>query len=92
MSGKIAQERVARRLCILMDDDWSLGKKLYMTTAAEILADIGHYELTLAVRGAVGALEFSRDYHGDLGNEDQAFAQDKLDAAFRALATADGTP
>lgn len=39
-----------------------------------------------ALRGAIGALEFSRDYHRDLGNEEQAFCQDKLDAANAALA------
>ncbi len=42
-----------------------------------------------ALKGAVGALEFSRDYHNDLGNEDQAFAQDKLDAAVKAIAKAE---
>lgn len=43
-------------------------------------------ELVAALKGAVGALEFSRDYHADLGNEDQAFAQDRLDAATKAIA------
>jgi len=38
-----------------------------------------------ALEGSIGALEFSRDYHKDLGNEDQAFAQDRLDAATQAL-------
>lgn len=38
-----------------------------------------------ALQGAIGALEFSRDYHRDLGNEEQSFAQDKLDAALKAL-------
>lgn len=47
-------------------------------------------ELYEALAGAIGALEFSRDYHSDLGNEDQAFAQDKLDAATKALAKARG--
>lgn len=40
-----------------------------------------------ALRGAVGALEFSRDYHSDLSNSEQAFAQDKLDAVTAAIAT-----
>jgi hypothetical protein len=44
-----------------------------------------HDALVEALRGAIGALEFSRDYHKDLGNEEQAFAQDRLDAAIRAL-------
>ena len=47
-------------------------------------------ELLVALRGAVGALEFSRDYHRDLGNEDQAFAQDRLDAALKAISKAEG--
>jgi hypothetical protein len=47
-------------------------------------------ELLDALQKAVGALEFSRDYHKDLGNEDQAFAQDMLDAALKAIAKATG--
>lgn len=49
-----------------------------------------HYDLLEALKGAIGALEFSRDYHGDLGNEEQAFAQDKLDAALKAIEKAEG--
>lgn len=49
-----------------------------------------HDDLVAALEGAIGALEFSRDFHSDLGNEDQAFAQDKLDAATAALAKARG--
>lgn len=45
--------------------------------------------LLAALKGAIGALEFSRDYHSDLGNEEQAFCQDKLDAAVRAIALAE---
>jgi hypothetical protein len=45
-----------------------------------------------ALRGAIGALEFSRDFHNDLGNEEQAFAQDRLDAALAILAQAEGAP
>ncbi|WP_303832302.1 hypothetical protein [Asticcacaulis taihuensis] len=45
-----------------------------------------------ALEGAIGALEFNRDYHKDLSNEEQAFAQDKLDAATRALAISKGEP
>jgi hypothetical protein len=41
--------------------------------------------LAEALEGSIGALEFSREYHKDLGNEDQAFAQDRLDAATKAL-------
>lgn len=48
-------------------------------------------EMLAALEGAVGALEFSRDYHKDLGNEEQAFAQDRLDAALAAIAKAKGT-
>lgn len=47
-------------------------------------------DLLEALRGAIGALEFSRDYHRDLGNEEQAFTQDKLDAAVNAIAKATG--
>ena len=43
-----------------------------------------------ALEGAIGALEFSRDYHSDLSNAEQAFAQDKLDAATKAIAKARG--
>lgn len=46
--------------------------------------------LLQALKGAVGALEFSRDYHRDLGNEEQAFTQDRLDAAVKAIAQAEG--
>lgn len=38
-------------------------------------------DLVAALRGAIGALEFSRDYHRDLG-------QDRLCAAYAALAKA----
>lgn len=47
-------------------------------------------DLLEALRGAIGALEFSRDYHNDLSNEEQAFAQDRLDAALKAIAKATG--
>jgi len=46
--------------------------------------------LVAALKGAIGALEFSRDYHSDLGNEEQVFAQDKMDAAINAIAKAEG--
>jgi hypothetical protein len=42
-------------------------------------------QLAEALRGSIGALEFSRDYHKDLGNKEQAFCQDKLDAAVKAV-------
>jgi len=42
-------------------------------------------DLLAALRGALGALEFSRDYHSDLNNAEQAFAQDRLDAAVKAI-------
>ncbi len=45
-------------------------------------------DLLDALQGAIGALEFSQDYHRDLGNEDQAFAADRLDAARAAIAKA----
>lgn len=45
-------------------------------------------ELVEALKGAIGALEFSRDYHSDLSNAEQALAQDRLDAATKALAMA----
>ncbi len=57
------------------------------TTSA--LADAAP-DLLAALKGAIGALEFSRDYHADLGNEEQAFCQDKLDAAVKAIAKAEG--
>jgi hypothetical protein len=47
-------------------------------------------EMLAALEDAVGALEFSRDFHSDLGNEEQAFCQDKLDAATKAIAKAKG--
>lgn len=47
-------------------------------------------ELLEALKAAIGALEFSQDYHRDLGNEDQAFAADRLDAARSAIARAQG--
>jgi hypothetical protein len=43
-----------------------------------------------ALKGAIGALEFSLDYHRDLGNEDIAFAADRLDAARAAILKATG--
>lgn len=45
-------------------------------------------QLVEALDGAVGSLEFSRDYHTDLGNEEQAYCQDRLDAALAALSAA----
>lgn len=54
-----------------------------MADAANVLTDMAE-----ALKGAIGALEFSRDYHRDLGNEDQALCQDRLDAATAALAKA----
>lgn len=48
-----------------------------------------HDALINALKGAIGALEFSRDYHSDLGNFYQAYAQDKLDEAINALALAE---
>lgn len=47
-------------------------------------------DLLCALKGAIGALEFSLDYHRDLGNEDIAFAADRLDAAKSAIAKATG--
>lgn len=47
-------------------------------------------DLLAALQGAIGALEFSQDFHRDLGNEDQAFAADRLDAARAAIAKATG--
>lgn len=45
-------------------------------------------DLLEALEGAIGALEFSRDFHSDLSNAEQAFAQDKLDAARAAITKA----
>ena len=64
---------------------WAAEEIRELKAAAAARAD-----MYAALEGAIGALEFSRDYHGDLGNEDQAFAQDKLDAAVAALAKARG--
>ncbi|MFZ3193818.1 MAG: hypothetical protein WA154_11520 [Moraxellaceae bacterium] len=47
-------------------------------------------ELLAALQGSIGALEFSQDFHRDLGNEEQAFVADKLDAALKAIAKATG--
>ncbi|WP_374649046.1 hypothetical protein [Rhizorhabdus sp.] len=50
-------------------------------------AELSEREQVLsALRGAVGALEFSRDFHRDLSNAEQAFAQDKLDSVIAAIA------
>lgn len=57
------QEVVARHLCALMDDEWRLGRKLYMSTAAEILADIAYDDLLSACRGAAA------NYYEDQGDE-----------------------
>lgn len=46
--------------------------------------------LVKAVEGSIGALEFSRDFHSDGSNADQAFAQDRLDDATSALAAVRG--
>lgn len=46
-------------------------------------------EMLAALKDAIGALEFCRDYHSDLGNEDQDFAQGKLEAAITAIAKAE---
>ena len=32
------RNQIAHRLCALLDDDWSLGKKLYLSEADAILA------------------------------------------------------
>ena len=66
------------------DDNTALENAAHVITAAGDLFE--------ALKGAIGALEFSRDYHKDLGNEDQAFAQDRLDAALKAIARATGAP
>lgn len=47
-------------------------------------------DLLSALQGAIGALEFSQDYHRDLSNSEQAFAADKLDAARAAITAALG--
>lgn len=31
------QTAIAKRLCVLMDDQWKLGRTLYMAEAAEIM-------------------------------------------------------
>jgi hypothetical protein len=62
----------------------------YEDAAFIVRAVNAHQALVDALQGAIGALEFSRDYHTDLGNEEQAFCQDKLDAALAALKLAEG--
>lgn len=47
-----AQERVARILCRLTDDEWQLGETLYRMTADEILSAVGHDDLVAALRSA----------------------------------------
>lgn len=46
------QERVARKLCELMDDEWELGRNLYMDKAEGILSDVGFHEMRDALREA----------------------------------------
>ncbi len=70
---------------------WSSGVKDAKLHAEFIaVACSCHHDLVEALKGAIGALEFSRDFHGDLSNEEQAMAQDKLDAALSAIAKAEG--
>lgn len=47
-------------------------------------------EMVAALEGSVGALEFSLDFHRDLGNADISFAADKLDAVTKAITKAKG--
>lgn len=48
-------------------------------------------DLLEALKGAIGALEFSLDFHrADGSNTDIAFAADKLEAAQKAIAKAIG--
>ena len=62
----------------------------WQTKAANARLIAAAPDLLEALRGAIGALEFSQDFHRDLGNEEQAFAADKLDAALKAIAKATG--
>lgn len=64
------------------DDPAEVAANAHLVAAAS--------NLLKALEGAIGALEFSRDYHSDLSNEEQAFAQDRLDDAINALAKARG--
>lgn len=74
-------------LVVGASNDFSKLSALVEKHARLIAAAPDLYE---ALKGAIGALEFSRDYHKDLGNEEQAFCQDRLDAALSALAKAGG--
>jgi len=49
-----AQVKIARILCEFMDDEWRLGKDLYLGKATEILEATGHNAL-------VKALQMARD-------------------------------
>lgn len=53
-----------------------------MTRAAPALLD--------ALKGSIGALQFSVDFHDDLPADEQAFAKSRLDAALDAIAKAEG--
>ena len=72
------------------DDDPYAGAEAFAPVLVDMVNSYASSQaeierLRTALQGAIGALEFSRDYHSDLGNEEQAFAQDRLDAALSAL-------
>lgn len=79
LSAQIEQHRKTTR------ENYELRDRIKQLEEEAHAAALKLRECREALRGAVGALEFSRDYHKDLGNEDQAFAQDRLDAARKAL-------
>lgn len=78
----VAPNAIGRSICnITTGHDEAAGNARLIAAAPDLFE---------ALKGAIGALEFSRDYHADLGNEEQALCQDRLDAARTALAKARG--
>lgn len=45
LNAEATQKIIAKRLCNLMDDEWKLGRGLYMEVAKEILVSIEFPEL-----------------------------------------------
>lgn len=86
MSG--ASEAAAERAVVVLKRAIEAAENSNQAGENFVVAAAAAPDLVEALEGAIGALEFSRDYHSDLGNAEQAFAQDKLDAARAALAKA----
>lgn len=74
-------------VCLML---WPTPYRDEQTTEAHARLIAAAPDLLAALRGAIGALEFWRDFHSDDGsNADIALCQDKLDAARAAIAKAE---